>query len=191
MQAPRAGREALDDRQREGEGLARAGARAGQHVAARDRVLQDERLDRERPVDAAHAQRLDDGSGHAERGEVDGGRWCSGGSDDGRMPRRWCVGTCVSSRNVWGTNDCSEKKTAFTTWDVARIRNDEPSLYLIDACRGRLKVISDSRRCRYPVPRPSASRSGEPSDRPVAVSSWRAVMSRSGTRSSSPSASTM
>ena len=73
MRAPRAGRESLDDRQREREGLARAGSRAGQHVAARDRVPEDERLDRERPLDAAHAQRLDDGSGHAERGEVDGG----------------------------------------------------------------------------------------------------------------------
>ena len=48
-----------------------------------------------------------------------------------------------SSRNVWGTNDCSEKKTAFTTMGVARIRNDaEHSLYLIDPCSGRLKLAS-------------------------------------------------
>ena len=48
---------ALDDRQAEGEGLARAGRRLGQHVEAGERVREDERLDRERRGDAALLER--------------------------------------------------------------------------------------------------------------------------------------
>ena len=59
--APVTGRDAFDDRDREGERLARAGPGAREDVPPGDRVREDERLDRERGRDAAHRQCLDDG----------------------------------------------------------------------------------------------------------------------------------
>jgi hypothetical protein len=62
-------RDALDDRQREGERLARAGGRLGQDVMPVHDVADDERLDGERGGDALLGQGLDHGRGHAEVGE--------------------------------------------------------------------------------------------------------------------------
>ena len=46
-----------------------------------------------------------------------------------------------SSRNVWGTNDCSEKKTAFTTTGVARILQRRRTLTVPHRpASGRLKL---------------------------------------------------
>ena len=61
------GRRALDERQAEGERLARSGRRLRQHVEAGERVREDERLDTERLDDAAGRERLLDGRAHAER----------------------------------------------------------------------------------------------------------------------------
>ena len=63
------GLEAVDDRDAEGEGLARAGRRLHQHVAAGERVGHDAGLDRERLGDAAALERCAHGVGHAEIGE--------------------------------------------------------------------------------------------------------------------------
>ena len=60
---------ALDDRQAEGEGLARAGRRLRQHVEAGERVRKDERLDREWCDDASLLERLRNVSADAERAE--------------------------------------------------------------------------------------------------------------------------
>ena len=57
----------LDERDAEGERLARAGRRLGEDVAAGERVRQDERLDAERLDDAAGGERLLDRRAHAER----------------------------------------------------------------------------------------------------------------------------
>ena len=60
---------ALDDRQAEGEGLARAGRRLRQDVEAGERVRKDERLDREWCGDASLLERLRNVSADSERAE--------------------------------------------------------------------------------------------------------------------------
>ena len=60
---------ALDDRQAEGEGLARAGRRFRQHVEAGERVREDKRLDREWCDDASLLERLRKVSADSERAE--------------------------------------------------------------------------------------------------------------------------
>ena len=67
--AARVGREAVDQRYAEGERLAGAGRRLGEHVAAGEHVGDDELLDREGVVHAALAQGAGDRTGHAEIGE--------------------------------------------------------------------------------------------------------------------------
>ena len=62
-----AGRDELDDRQREGERLARAGRRLAEDVAALERVRDDEGLDTKRLDNAAGGERLLDLRAHAER----------------------------------------------------------------------------------------------------------------------------
>ncbi len=71
----RVGRQALDDRDREAEGLARAGLRSREHVVAGGGVRKHLGLDREGRLDPAGGERLDHGRVHAEIGE--GG--CGGG----------------------------------------------------------------------------------------------------------------
>ena len=61
--------EVLDDRDAEGECLARAGRRLREDVATGDRVGQDERLDEEGLGEAEGRERLLDGRAHAERAE--------------------------------------------------------------------------------------------------------------------------
>ena len=63
------GRRALDDRDRERERLARARRRLREHVEARERVREDERLDGERFVDGAGCERVGDRRGHTELAE--------------------------------------------------------------------------------------------------------------------------
>ena len=60
---------ALDDREREGEGLARSGGRLREHVLARERCGDRPRLDGERGVDAARGERSDDVGAHAKLGK--------------------------------------------------------------------------------------------------------------------------
>ena len=68
---PAVGRvEALDDRDRERERLARAGRALREDVAAAKRLRDDERLDLERRVDAARCEQLAHGLGHAERTKI-------------------------------------------------------------------------------------------------------------------------
>ena len=62
-------RDPLHDRRGEGERLARAGSRTGEHVAPGHRVGKDERLDREGLLDPSHRERPDDRSRDAEVGE--------------------------------------------------------------------------------------------------------------------------
>jgi hypothetical protein len=63
---------AFHDRQRERERLAGTGRGPGEHVAAGDRVLEHERLDRERIRNAYRAESLDHAGGHAQIGEAGG-----------------------------------------------------------------------------------------------------------------------
>jgi hypothetical protein len=63
------GVEAVEHRDAEGEGLARARGRLGEHVAAGEHVADDEVLDGERLGHAALGERVDDSLGHAEIGE--------------------------------------------------------------------------------------------------------------------------
>ncbi len=65
----RVGGDALDQRDAEGERLARTGRRLGEHVATGEDVLDDEALDRERLGDAALRERGQHGTGYAEIGE--------------------------------------------------------------------------------------------------------------------------
>jgi hypothetical protein len=86
VRAPAAGRQSLDDRHREREGLAGAGARPREHVPTGERVPKDERLDREGLADAPHAEGLGDPAGDAEVGEA-GCRGRRGSErDDGSVP---------------------------------------------------------------------------------------------------------
>ena len=59
----------VGQRHAEGERLARAGGGLDEHVVAVEHVGDDERLDRERRVEAALGERAGDGLGHAEIGE--------------------------------------------------------------------------------------------------------------------------
>ena len=61
---------ALDERQAEGERLARPGRRLGEDVKTRERVRQDELLDRERAMDVLRAECAHNGRADAERLEV-------------------------------------------------------------------------------------------------------------------------
>jgi hypothetical protein len=63
------GIETVDQRDAEGERLAGAGGRLGEHVATVEQVREDERLDRERIGDAAAAEGSHHGLRHAEIGE--------------------------------------------------------------------------------------------------------------------------
>jgi hypothetical protein len=63
-------REALDERQPEGERLAGSRRRLAEHVAAGERVRNNERLDAERLDDAAGGERVLDLRAHAERGKA-------------------------------------------------------------------------------------------------------------------------
>ena len=65
----RVGRDAVDQRHAEGERLAGAGRRLGEHVAAGEHVGDDELLDGERGVDAAVAHGGGNRTGYAEIGE--------------------------------------------------------------------------------------------------------------------------
>ena len=71
------GRDALDERQPEGERLARARRRLAEDVAAGERVGDDEGLDAERLGDAAGGERVLDFRAHAERREKLSDMWCS------------------------------------------------------------------------------------------------------------------
>ncbi len=62
-------RHPLDERNREGEGLARARRRLGEQVGARERRRNGAGLDLERRLDAARTKRLGELRAHAERGE--------------------------------------------------------------------------------------------------------------------------
>ncbi len=66
---PRIGRDPVDHRRAEGERLARAGGRLGEHVATGEHVADDELLDGEGGVDAALRKRTRNRTGYAEIGE--------------------------------------------------------------------------------------------------------------------------
>ena len=108
-------REAGEQGQHEGDGLAGAGAAAAEHVATRERVGQRRGLDGGGGRDAAGGEHLDEGGGHAERAEVLGGQGgsfvvhgvvadrrgrrrlgCSAGRGSG--PRRRVAGTCPDAK---------------------------------------------------------------------------------------------
>ena len=59
----------LDDGNREGDGLPRAGRRLREDVAAGERVAQDALLDRERGMDVALGESAHDARGHAKTGK--------------------------------------------------------------------------------------------------------------------------
>jgi hypothetical protein len=67
--AGRRASDAVDQRDAEGERLAGAGGRLGEHVAAGEHVGDDELLDGERGVRAALFERIGDRTGNAEIGE--------------------------------------------------------------------------------------------------------------------------
>jgi hypothetical protein len=65
----RLGGDPVDERDPEGEGLARSGGRAHEHVTTGEHVADGEALDRERLGDARAREGVDDGAGHAEIGK--------------------------------------------------------------------------------------------------------------------------
>ena len=89
--------EASDERDAEGERLARAGPAAAEHVTPGQRVGQRGRLDRERRPDAAWASEVTSGSGTPESAKVSAGPGLPGA---GR--RR----ACVSSRGTAVMQEC-------------------------------------------------------------------------------------
>ncbi len=88
LPADRGGGEPGDQREREGQRLARAGAPAAQHVPAGQRVRQRRDLDRERLGDAAGGEHLHQRGGHAQRGEAGGHRGLDRGRLGARLPDR-------------------------------------------------------------------------------------------------------
>ena len=102
--------------QAEGEGLARAGLRAAEHVPAGQRVGKGPGLDRERRGDALLGERRDQRAGQAELGERRrgrGGRAERGGQRAIELGGRWWYG-------AWRAAAAGPHETACAGWPTGR-----------------------------------------------------------------------